>query len=274
MKTSKLITLFGIFIVVAVVVYTRFIPKNPSYHNDRQETEKLNQIKELAVTYKDGFPNEKIAKESRLKLCQLTARSTEDQSKAVEAIQSLVEDSKAEVKYQCSDSFFDTTQDKLVEARSETYTVGSNTFQVNPKTNHVIQINFKEPLGQQKKINRTQAEATIKEFIASHVNSLGSIDLTKYKLDIGSKGNNQSSNYFFTWQGETTKVKLDPPSETCSKDMAKNVPSIYYKEDGIPCYMNYETNVTPVIQVAINDQGQILNYSNTFEGEIGREITF
>lgn len=259
----------GLLIATVSFLYPKLSQKNDSYQKDNAETERLRQIKELTVSSKQGVPDEKTANEVQRRLCHLTARTIEEQSKAVEAVREFISNPKAEVVYQCNDSFYNLEQGKLVQARSETYVVGINTFQVNPNTNHVIQANLKEPITSGAPTSSTQAESKVKEFIANHPLSLGTIDLSKLKFESNSK----STNRFFTWVGETQKIKLDPPSETCSKDIAKNVPNIYYKEDGAPCYKNYESNVTPIIQVAINNQGQILNYSNTFEGEIGREIT-
>ena len=69
-------------------------------------------------------------------------------------------------------------------------------------------------------------------------------------------------------------MKLDPPAVTCSKDIATDTEGMYYQEDGTPCYKTYEDMRQPIIQIAFNSHGQLINYANSFEGEIGREISF
>lgn len=276
MSKLRLAIVVVLVIVLGFYTYSKFAPRDSSYQRDKAETDRLRQIKELTVSSKQGVPDEKTANETQKKLCQLTARSIEEQSKAIEAIKGLTGNSNSQVNYKCSDSFYDTAQDKLVSARSETYLVGLNTLLVNPKTNHVVQVNLiNEPLTKaSKKISQPEAETIVREFITKHTNSLGVIDLSKLKAESNKKGEGKNTNYFFIWQGEPQKIKLNPPSVTCSKDINPKTPGLYTNEQGVPCYKNYESNVTPIIQVAINNQGQILNYANSFEGEIGREITF
>ena len=276
MTKFKAVTLLIIVIVVSLVLYAMFQRNDNSYQKNKAEIERLRQIKELTVSTKQGVSDEKSANEMQKKLCLLTARSTEEQSKAIEAVRDLVSNPKAEVVYKCSDAFFDATQDKLVSARSETYTSGQNTFLVNPQSNHIIQANLinKPLIKATRKISQSEAEKLVRDFISQHSQALGEIDLSKLKLETGKKGDDVNSNYFFLWQGQVQKVKLDPPSVTCSKDIDKKTPGLYLNDEGTPCYKNYESNVTPIIQVAINNQGQILNYASSFEGEIGREITF
>lgn len=276
MLKPKLIFALTILLILVIVVYPKLFPKDASYEKDKTQLEKLSQIKELSISSNQGVPDEKSASETQKKLCLLTARPTEEQSKAIEAIRNLVGNPKAEVVYKCSDAFFDAAQDKLVSARSETYTSGQNTFLINPQSNHIIQANLiSEPLTKAtSKISQSEAEKLVRDFISRHADSLGIIDFSKLKAESDSKGSGQYTNYFYMWKGETQKIKLDPPSVICSKDIDPKTPGLYINEKGVTCYKNYETNVTPLIQVGINNQGQILNYSNSFEGEIGREITF
>jgi hypothetical protein len=174
------------------------------------------------------------------------------------------------VKYQCSDAFYDTTNNKLVPARSETYTVGLNTFLINPKTDHVISANIQEFETAIKVFSTKEVEDTAKSFIINHNVALGNINVNQYVME----ANQKSTNYFFIWKGAKQLVKLDPPAVTCSKDIAKDTKDLYYQADGTPCYKTYEDMRQPIIQIAINSHGQLLNYANSFEGEVGREISF
>jgi hypothetical protein len=112
-----------------------------------------------------------------------------------------------------------------------------------------------------------------KSFITNHSLALGNIDVSQYALETGQKGN-EEVNYFYTWKGTKQIVRLDPPAVTCSKDIAKNTEGIYYQEDGTPCYKTHEDIRQPIIQIAFNNHGQLINYANSFEGDVGREIIF
>lgn len=232
----------------------------------------LKRIKELTENSLSsaGYPDQKSAQSARKEICQLTSRTAAEQNQAITAIRNFLDKPTVEVKYQCSDAFYDTTNNKLVPARSETYTVSLNTFLVNPKTNHVVQVNIQEFETVTKVLSAKETEDLVKSFITNHSSALGNIDVSQYTLETGQKG----TNYFFTWKGARQLVKLDPPAVTCSKDITKDTKGIYYQTDGTPCYKTYEDMRQPIIQIAFNNHGQLLNYANSFEGEVGREISF
>ena len=236
---------------------------------------RLNRIKELSENSlsSSGYPDEKSAQVARTEICQLTAPTIAEQNQRIAAIRNFLDKPTIEVNYQCSDAFYDTTNNKLVPARSETYTVGLNNFLVNPRTNHVVQANIKEVETVTKILSAKEIEALAKSFITNHSLALGSINVDQYTLETGQKSG-KDTNYFFTWKGVKQLVKLDPPAVTCSKDITKDTKGIYYQEDGTPCYKTYEDLRQPIIQIAFNNHGQLLNYANSFEGEIGREISF
>jgi hypothetical protein len=259
--------------VVAVIGNKIVLPKYRTYKFNHQQQQKLTQIKELTLTSLSSavYPDEKSAKENRKQICNLTARPPQEREKAIQAIKEF-NDNPSDVVYQCSDAFYDTTNDKLISAKSETYTAGLNIFIVNPTTNHIVQADIKEFKNSSKTYSQKEIEVFGKEFIQKHANILGSFDLAKLNHEIGKKEGNitTDTNYFLMWTGESKKVKLDPPAVTCSLDLKKDTPGIYYQNDGTPCIKNYETTITPTLQIAINSRGQILNYTNSFEGEIGR----
>ncbi|MFA6518906.1 MAG: hypothetical protein WCV93_04650 [Candidatus Shapirobacteria bacterium] len=269
---TKLILGLILIVFVPVVGYKFF---NREFKNTKVvSTQELNlkRIKELTENSLSsaGYPDKKSAQTTRIEICQLTARTATEQNQAITAIRNILDKPTAEVKYQCSDAFYDTTNNKLVPARSETYTVSLNTFLVNPQTNHVMQANIQEFETVAKVLSVKEAEDVAKSFIINHSLALGNIDVSQYTLETGQK----STNYFFTWKGTKQLVKLDPPAVTCSKDIAKNTNRIYHQTDGTPCYKTYEDMRQPIIQIAFNKHGQLLNYANSFEGEVGREISF
>jgi len=271
MKTKLLLAL----VVGSLVLVTGYKYFSLEYKNNQKivlQEQKLARIKELTENSLSpgGYPDERSAQEARKEICQLTARTVTEQNQAILAIRNFLDKPTVEVKYECSDAFYDTTNNKLVTTRSETYTVGSNTFLVNPQTNHVVQANIQEFETVTKVLSAKDAEDIAKSFITNHSFALGNIDVSKYTLETGQKG----TNYFYTWKGTKQLVKLDPPAVTCSKDIAKDTKGIYYQADGTPCYKTYEDMRQSVIQIAFNNHGQLLNYANSFEGEVGREISF
>lgn len=266
MKIKPLMWMLLFLVVFGAVGY------NWSDKGEQKKDNKLERIKELSEQSLSsaGYQNEKTASDTRKEICELTARGENERNKAVEAIQTFLDNSKAEVVYSCSDAFYDTTNEKLISAKNETYLVGRNIFLINPNTNHIVGVEIKE-FGKSKKIySKNEIETLVSNFITSHQSILGDFDLTKLILEKGQKGDN----YFFTWKGEKVSVTLDPPAITCSKDITKDTKGIYYQADGAPCYKTYESIRQPVLQVAFNKFGQLINLSNSFEGEVGREIGF
>lgn len=276
MKISKTqIVILFCLIIISIGSFV-LIPKFRLYKVNQEVQQRQDRIKELTLKSLDssGYPDQKSATDARKEICQLTARSEEDKKKAIVAIKDFLDKHDAQVAYVCSDSFYDTTNEKLVTAKSETYTVGLDTFLIDPKTNHVIQANIKDFQATSSIFTQKELEQKVIDFISKHTTSLGNIDISKLKYETNKKGSGDNINYFFTWTGEVRVVTLDPPQTTCSKDIDKNTPGLYINEAGVSCYKNYKSKVSPQIQIAINSKGQILNYSNNFEGEIGREITF
>lgn len=265
----------GIFLVLLIIVLFKFFTQQKPAQLVSTNDQKIQRIRELSETSLSsaGYPDEKTATEARKEICALTARPETERTTALESIRSLVGDSQVVVSYSCSDAFYDTTNNKLVSAKSETYTVGQNTFVVNPATNHVIQANIKDFSNDKKTYTKTEIKTLAKDYITSHASALGIIDLEKLSFESNQKGGLET-NYFFTWKGVKQTVTLDPPAVTCSKDIAKTTKGIYYQTDGTPCYKTYEEVRQPIIQMAFNNHGQLLNFANTFEGEIGREIAF
>lgn len=265
----------GIVLVLFILVIFKFPIKQKPSQLASTTDQKIQRIKEIteASLSSAGYPDEKTATEARKEICALTARPETERSKAVAAIRSLMGDPKVSVIYSCSDAFYDTTNNRLVAAKSETYTVGQNTFVVNPVTNHVIQANINDLTNDKKTYSKSDIETLAKAYLSSHALALGTIDLEKLSFESNQKGS-QEANYFLTWKGVKQTVTLDPPAVTCSKDISKNTKGIYYQADGTPCYKTYEQVRQPEIQVAFNNHGQLLNFANTFEGDIGREISF
>lgn len=269
---TKLILGLILIILASIVGYKFFnreFQKAKLVSTQELNLKRIKEITELSLS-SAGYPDQKSVQAARTEICQLTARTAAEQNLAITAIRNFLDKPTIDVKYQCSDAFYDTTNNKLVPARSETYSVGLNTFLVNPQTNHVVQANIQEFETVSKVLSAKETEEFAKSFITSHSSALGNIDVGQYTLETGQKG----TNYFFTWKGTKQLVKLDPPAVTCSKDIAKDTKGIYYQADGTPCYKTYEDLRQPIIQIAFNNHGQLLNYANSFEGEVGREISF
>jgi hypothetical protein len=266
MKIKPLMLVLLFLVVFGAVGYSW------SNKNGQKKDNKLEIIKELSEQSLSsaGYQNEKTASDTRKEICELTARDENERNKAVETIRSFLDNPKAEVSYSCSDAFYDTTNEKLITAKSETYLVGRNIFLINPDTNHIVGVEIKEFEKSEKIYSKNEIETLANNFVTSHQSVLGDFDLTKLTLEKGQK----EDNYFFTWKGEKVKVTLDPPAITCSKDITKDTKGIYYQTDGTPCYKTYESIRQPVLQIAFNKYGQLINLGNSFEGEVGREISF
>ncbi len=263
---KKLIWVFVFLVFFGIIGYKLSNKPEP------QKINKLERIKALTEQSlsSSGYQDEKTTSDTRKEICELTARDETERNKAVEFIKTFLDNPKAEVIYSCNDAFYDTTNGKLISARSETYLVDQNTFLVNPVTDHIVQINIKEFEKSEKIYSTNEIETLAINFINNHKLILGDFDLTKLTLEKGQKGDN----YFFTWSGEKVTVTLDPPAVTCSKDISKDTKGVYYQNDGTPCYKTYESIRQPVLQVAINKYGQLINLANSFEGDVGREISF
>jgi len=257
-----------------------------------QTDEKLQEIKELALAssedpkYRDHTAQP--TKQLREKLCSLTARSAEEREKAVVAIRDFLEMPTAEVEYECSNAFYSLEEDRLIPAKGETYTVGTTYFVVDPATNYVLQVDetpgtwgyktdgtrwFSDQKDYDYSANYSQEEVEqiAKGFIAKHPSAIGNIDLNKLTLETGKKDSgNGRVNYFFIWRGEARTVQHNPPLETCSEDLNKDIAGLYYNGNGVPCIKVYESTETPSISIAFTSGGQLINYSNELNGPVSR----
>jgi len=249
----------------------------------KKESDKLQSIKDTTIALNQPNSLTATTKNSdlRKKLCSLKARPEPERTGAIKAIKDLLENPQSEVVYVCDDSFYSQEDDKIIPAKTETYSVGLDTFLVNPSSNHVVQFSIKSgKFGFPKDKSNSyytqkELEDFVRNYISKHSSSLGSFDLSKLQFEAGQKGDGVSdTNYFFTWKGESKTVKLDKPAITCSLDIPKTEPGVYYDDKGIPCIKHYETTLQPTLQIAITNKRYFLNYSNSFEGEVGREITF
>ncbi|MEO8581973.1 MAG: hypothetical protein ABI425_05385 [Patescibacteria group bacterium] len=232
--------------------------------------------------------NSQASKDLSDELCSFTTRPAEEREKAVGAIRDFLEMPTAEIKYECNDAFYDLESDRFIQAKSETYSLDKTYFIVNFVTNHIIQVEetpgtwgyktdgtrwFSEQktYDYSRNLSQKDAEQLARNFIARRQMALGSIDLSKLKLETGKKdvGNGQI-NYFFIWKGESKTVHLDPPAETCSQDLDKKAEGLYLNGNGVPCIKRYESTETPTLSIAFTNSGQLINFSNELEGQIGR----
>ena len=222
------------------------------------------------------------------KLCSLTARPTDEREKAVAAIRDFLEMPTAEVEYECNNAFYSLEEDRLISAKGETYTVGMTYFVVDPATNYVLQVDetpgtwgyktdgtrwFSDQKEYDYSANYSQEEVEqiAKGFIARHPSAIGNIDLSKLTLESGKKDSgNGRVNYFFIWRGEARTVQHNPPLETCSEDLDKDVEGLYYNGNGVPCIKVYESTETPSISIAFTSGGQLINFSNELNGPVSR----
>lgn len=267
-------------------------PKLQSVKVQQVQDQRLQQIKELTQAA-DNDPkyrehNSQASRELSDKLCSLIARSPEEREKAVAAVRDFLEMPTVVVKYECNDAFYNLEEDRLIAAKSETYSVDSTYFVVNSVTNHIIQVDetpgtwgYKADgsrwFSDQKqydysgKYSQAEIEQLARNFIAKHSLALGNIDLSKLTLETGKKdGVNGRVNYFLIWKGEARTVQLDPPTETCSEDLDKNAPDLYRNGNGIPCIKVYESTEQPSLSIAFTSGGQFINFSNGLEGPLAR----
>ena len=162
--------------------------------------------------------NSQVSRELSDKLCSLTARVPEEREKAVSAVRDFLEMPTIAVKYECNDAFYNLEEDRLVSAKSETYSVDSTYFAVNSVTNHIIQVDetpetwgYKADglrwFSDQKqydysgKYSQAEIEQLGRNFIAKHSVALGNIYLSKLTLETGKKnGGNGRVNYSLIWK--------------------------------------------------------------------------
>ncbi len=295
MKNKQMRTTLTIALVIFVLAsggYFFFRPRLNASHQQQTRDQKLQQIKELSDLANNDSKyreyNSQASRELSDKLCSMTARPAEEREKAVAAVRDFLEMPTITVKYECNDAFYNVEEDRLIPAKSETYSVDSTYFVVNSVTNHIMQVDetpgtwgYKADgsrwFSDQKqydysgKYSQVEIEQLVRNFIAKHSVALGDIDLSKFTLETGKKDDgNGRVNYFLIWKGEARTVQLDPPTETCSEDLDKNAPGLYRNGNGVPCIKVYESKEQPSLTIAFTNGGQLINFSNELEGPIAR----
>lgn len=274
-------------VVVGYAGYTKLI--QPRIWGDQ----KLREIKELTEkSFDPAYAQHGSQKrnEVRERLCLLTARSSKEREKAVTAIRDFLEMPTAEVEYNCSNAFYNLEEDKFISAKGEIYTVGLTYFIVDPETNRVLQVEetpgtwgyktdgsrwFSEGKEYDYSVNYSQEEIEqiARSFIARHSSAIGDINLSKLTLETGKKDDGSGRvNYFFIWKGESRIVQLDPPAETCSEDLSKDLEGLYYNDNGVPCIKRYESAEVPTLSIAFTSGGQLISFSNELNGPVNRAM--
>ena len=294
MKMTQNNSLVIVFVLLVILgsAFWLIHPKDQSIKTQQAQDQKLQQIKELTQTA-DTDPkyrehNSQASRELSDKLCSLTARTPEEREKAVAAVRDFLETPTIAVKYECNDAFYNLEENQLITAKSETFSVDSTYFVVSPITNHILQVDetpgtwgYKADgsrwFSDQKqydysgKYSQAEIEQLGRNFIAKHSVALGNIDLSKLTLETGKKdGGNGRVNYFLIWKREAKTVQLDPPTETCSEDLDKNVPGLYRNSNGVSCIKVFESTEQPSLTIAFTNGGQLINFSNELEGPIAR----
>jgi len=292
MAQNKPLVIAFVLLVIIGSAFLLIRPKIQSIKVQQVQDQKFQQIKELTQTA-DTDPkyrehNSQASRELSDKLCSLTARTPEEREKAVAAVRDFLEIPTIAVKYECNDAFYNLEENRLISAKSETYSVDSTYFVVNSVTNHIMQVDetpgtwgYKADgsrwFSDQKqydysgKYSQAEIEQLARKFITKHSVALGSIDFSKFTLETGKKDDkNGRVNYFLIWKGEARTVQLDPPTETCSEDLDKNAPGLYRNDNGVPCIKVYESKEQPSLSIAFTNGGQLINFSNELEGPIAR----
>ena len=142
-QNKPLVAAFVLLVVLGSAFWL-IRPKIQSAKVQQAQDQKLQQIRNLTQTA-DTDPkyrehNSQASRELSDKLCSLTARSPEEREKAVAAVRDFLEMPTIAVKYECNDAFYNLEDDKLISAKSETYSVDSTYFVVSPTTNHIFQV--------------------------------------------------------------------------------------------------------------------------------------
>ena len=292
MKMSKRLPLVILVLIVGVLGLGLVWSKYQSFKMQQADDQRIQEIKEVTeklstdAKYRDR--SSQSTKQLREKLCSLTARSAQEREKAITTIRDFLEMPTAEVEYECNNAFYSLEEDRLISAKGETYTVGMTYFVVDPATNYVLQVDetpgtwgyktdgtrwFSDQKEYDYSANYSQEEVEqiAKGFIARHPSAIGNIDLSKLTLESGKKDSgNGRVNYFFIWRGEARTVQHNPPLETCSEDLDKDVEGLYYNGNGVPCIKVYESTETPSISIAFTSGGQLINFSNELNGPVSR----
>ncbi|MGI5826581.1 MAG: hypothetical protein ACOX50_04195 [Patescibacteria group bacterium] len=198
-----------IFLVVVGVGYFVINPKI-------QEIRKFEEIKELTEKTSDPAYAKHGSQERddiRKRLCLLMARPANEREQAIEVIRDFLDKPTIEVKYACSDAFYSLDEDKLIPAKSETYTAGFDYFLVNPATNHIVEYGeqgdtwgYKEDgsrwFSERKQVDYTkrysqkELEEIATKFIQDKLSPLGITEFDHYKVETQTKN---GTTYFFRW---------------------------------------------------------------------------
>lgn len=288
----KRLPLVVLLLIVAVLGLMLVRAKYQSFKVQQAEDQRIQEIKEitedLSTDSKYRDHTAQSTKQLREKLCSLTARTAEEREKAVTAVRDFLEMPTAEVEYECNNAFYSLEEDRLIPAKGETYTVGMTYFIVDPVINYVLRAEetpgtwgyktdgsrwFSDQKDYDYSANYSQEEVEqiVRSFITKHSSAIGDIDLGKLTLETGKKdGGSGGVNYFFIWRGEARTIQHNPPLETCSEDLNKDIEGLYYNGNGVPCIKVYESTETPNISIAFTSGGQLINFSNELNGPVSR----
>jgi hypothetical protein len=292
MKMFKQLSLVALVLVAGVLGLGLVRTKYQSTKVQQAEEQKIQEIKEitekLSTDSKYRDRTSQSTKQLRENLCSLTARPAAEREKAVSAVRDFLEMPTAEVEYQCNNAFYSLDEDRLIPAKGETYTVGMTYFVVDPATNYVLQVDetpgtwgyktdgtrwfsHQKDYDYSANYSQEEVEQIAKGFIAKHASAIGNVDLGKLTLEAGKKdGGNGRVNYFFIWSGEARTVQHNPPLETCSEDLDKDVEGLYYNGNGVPCIKVYESKEQQSLSIAFTSGGQLINFSNELNGPVSR----
>jgi hypothetical protein len=156
-------------------------------------------------------------KQTQQEWCSVSARSPEEQEKAVAAIRDFMDRPDANVEYEC---VVRNPNKPDEEPLIETYTLDFDRFIIDIKTNQVIEMAAIEGTwGENKdgsrwsspekeydytpRYTQLEAERQAREFITDHQIALGEIDLEKLTLTReANKDELGNLNYFFIWRGD------------------------------------------------------------------------
>jgi len=267
-----------IVVSFSIVVNTPVSAKSPiidaliSLRNALQK--ELTHLLGTDPTYRDKSTQK--YKQAQQEWCTVSARSPEEQEKAVAAVRELLDRPDADVKYECIKNPNDNAGE---QAQTEIYAVDFDRFIVDSKTNHVTEMTEKEgkwgenkdgskwtsprkPLDYTPRYDKIGAERLAREFITSHEKALGKIDLSKLTLESNQKDDGLDKiNFIFTWKGEPQTRKISQPYKTCSKDV-KPEDATSHDANGVPCVMATEDRFTPQISITFTQGGQLVSYFN------------
>lgn len=162
-------------------------------------------------------------KQAQKEWCSISARSPEEQEKAVAAIRDFLDRPDANVEYECATRNPNKPNEK---PRTESYIVDFDRFIVSRETNQIIEMLPKEGawgenkdgsrwISPQKEYDYTarytqsEVEQLARDFASSHEKSIGKIDLNRFTLasDTKDDGNGRIS-YSFIWKDEKQKLTI------------------------------------------------------------------